>query len=74
MKTMNLPGFTAADSLSAMHQYYQLTTALGNANLDGVQPASCLSQCVTDCRSFGHVHPSVCIRLCRNECGGLLGN
>jgi len=74
MKTMNLPGFTADASLLTMHKHYQGTMALRSTNLDGIQPASCLSQCVGDCLSFGHVHPSVCIRLCRNECGRLLHN
>jgi hypothetical protein len=69
MKTMKLPGFTAEVSLFTMNKNYPLTTGLRPANLDSVQPASCLSQCVSDCRSFGHVHPSVCIRLCRIECG-----
>jgi hypothetical protein len=70
MKTINVPGFTAEASLFTMHERYRQAMALRPTNLDGVQPASCLSQCVTECRDFGHVHPSVCIRYCRNECAG----
>jgi hypothetical protein len=70
MKTINVPGFTAETSLFTMHKHYQQATALRPTNLDGVQPASCLSKCVSDCRAFGHMHPGACVRLCRGECAG----
>ncbi len=68
MKTINVPGFTAESSLLTMPRHYQQAMALKPTTLDRIQPASCLSQCVTECRDYGHVHPSVCIRFCRNEC------
>jgi len=79
MDDMKMPGFTAEASLFRMNKYYSQKMILRPANPDGVQPAashawgidqSCYDNCIDDCLNGGHgpVHPSVCIRLCRNEC------
>jgi hypothetical protein len=69
MATMKLPGFTAEASLFTLVEYYRQIMAFRPTVLDGVvQPASCLSECVGDCLSDGHVHPGACIRFCRSMC------
>ncbi len=68
MKTNNTPGFTAEASLLTTDEHYWQPKTLRLANRDGVRPATCYHDCISDCMSEGHVHPGVCVRLCRNEC------
>ena len=66
---MNIPRFTAEDSLYKMNERYQETVTHKIGNDNAVRPASCYGDCVHECiYERGGPRPGACIRICRFAC------
>jgi hypothetical protein len=66
---MNMPGFTAEASVYKTSERYHALAAVSHYQTDGaILPASCIGECMYDCREMGGLGRGACLRLCRWEC------